>query len=63
MLELLDSMSNPGLLNNRYQIEGRIGSGGMEQGYCALGRISTVSNGPVAVEPPAREHFSRPSLS
>ena len=28
-------MSNPGLLNNRYQIEGRIGSGGMAEVYRA----------------------------
>lgn len=28
-------MSSPGLLNNRYQIEGRIGSGGMAEVYRA----------------------------
>ena len=32
---IVSSMSTPGLLNNRYQIEGRIGSGGMAEVYRA----------------------------
>src|SRR4030066_1448430 len=35
VLEYISMMNSPGLLNNRYQIEGRIGSGGMAEVYRA----------------------------
>src|SRR4030066_865949 len=35
VLEYISMMNSPGLLNNRYQVEGRIGSGGMAEVYRA----------------------------